>query len=281
MFNGEQYYYGQALIEPSPLNRVNLNSAAGTNWNGANRGVESGYFLNTVDDEVRIWNVNIGALGAMSSYISPGTYDPGQLFKSILTDENGKQVVEFKDKEGHVILKKVQNSSEPDNGSGRNHSGWLCTYYLYDKLGNLRCVIQPRGVELVESFGWVLNNGIVLNDQCFRYEYDSRKRMVIKKVPGAAAVYLVYDERDRMVMTQDGNLRTSVKWLVTAYDHLNRPVETGLWTDGISFATHLTTAAASSSYPNTSSNFEQLTVSHYDDYSNTPGGINSTFDGTW
>lgn len=47
-------------------------------------------------------------------------------------------------------------------------------------------------------------------------------------MPWAEAVYLVYDARDRLVMTQDRNLRANNKWLVTQYDALNRPEKTGL-----------------------------------------------------
>src|SRR5262249_52564475 len=38
------------------------------------------------------------------------------------------------------------------------------------------------------------------------------------------------DVRDRLVMSQDANLLSSNQWLVTQYDDLNRPVETGLIT---------------------------------------------------
>ena len=52
--------------------------------------------------------------------------------------------------------------------------------------------------------------------------------MTEKKVPGAEPVYMVYDQRDRLVLTQDGNQRAQGKWLFTKYDALNRPVFTGL-----------------------------------------------------
>ncbi len=55
--------------------------------------------------------------------------------------------------------------------------------------------------------------------------------MIMKKVPGAAALYMVYDSRDRVVLTQDGNLRTSNKWMFTKYDALNRPIYTGIYTN--------------------------------------------------
>lgn len=103
-------------------------------------------------------------------------------------------------------------------------------YYIYDELNQLRCVIQPRGVELISS-NWLLTDATILAEQCFRYEYDGRGRMIIKKVPGAGEVFMVYDRRDRLVLTQDANLRTANKWLFTKYDALNRPVATGIYTN--------------------------------------------------
>ncbi|WP_461630249.1 DUF6443 domain-containing protein [Labilibaculum euxinus] len=63
----------------------------------------------------------------------------------------------------------------------------------------------------------------------YAYKYDGRKRMIEKKLPGAEPVYMVYDKRDRLVATQDGNQREDNKWLVTKYDCLNRPVLTGIY----------------------------------------------------
>lgn len=70
-----------------------------------------------------------------------------------------------------------------------------------------------------------------LNDYAFQYRYDERQRMIEKQVPGAGTVYMVYDDRDRLVMTQDGNQRVNNEWLFTKYDELNRPVLTGRYTD--------------------------------------------------
>jgi len=74
----------------------------------------------------------------------------------------------------------------------------------------------------------------VIRQLCYYYEYDSRERMVVKQLPGADPVYMVYDNRDRLVLTQDGNLRKDKdgimlnKWLFIKYDELNRPVMTGI-----------------------------------------------------
>ena len=51
---------------------------------------------------------------------------------------------------------------------------------------------------------------VLIDEFAFQYKYDGRKRMIEKKVPGAAPVYMVYDQRDRLVLTQDGNQRAKV-----------------------------------------------------------------------
>jgi hypothetical protein len=60
----------------------------------------------------------------------------------------------------------------------------------------------------------------------FQYRYDEFRRLSQKKVPGAGWVYMVYDNRDRLVMTQDANQRANNQWMFTKFDDLNRPVMT-------------------------------------------------------
>lgn len=131
-----------------------------------------------------------------------------------------------------------------------------------------------------------------LDNWAFQYKYDSRKRMTHKRVPGSADwVYMVYDDRDRLVMTQDANQRTVKQWTFTKYDVLNRPVMTGLYThtadlsqEGMSALisktnfyesfTGLPADAAQHGYTNTVfaapnftvANFSPLTVTYYDNY---------------
>lgn len=94
----------------------------------------------------------------------------------------------------------------------------------------MRCtlVLQTKATELI-SGNWSVTQPIA-DELCFRYEYDTRHRMIIKKVPGAAEVWMVYDNRDRLAYTQDGNMRTKSWWLATLYDNLNRPVQTRMLT---------------------------------------------------
>lgn len=285
---GDTYFYEKVDYESSPLNRPLKGYAPGNSWVGANRGVETKYWMNTTSDAVRLWNVGAISNG-FGTYTTSGSYPAGSLYKNVTVDEHGKQVISFTDKTGKVILKRVQLTGNADDGTGnvasgdREVDGWLCTYYIYDEVNNLRCVIQPEGVKLLAANSWVIDYSPanLADEQCFRYEYDKRGRMIRKKVPGAGEVYMVYDGRDRLVMTQDAKMRDVGKWLVTKYDNLNRPVETGLWNNGTSFGVHLDNANNTiTEYPVTSSGYELLSATHYDNYANLPGVL-SDYLPTW
>jgi len=272
-FPNEQYYYGRTDFEPSPLNRPITTYVAGNSWVGSGRGVATNYLINDVTDSVRIWTI---AAAPGSLPVSSTAYGAGLLYKSNTTDEQGHQAVEYKDMEGHVVLKKVQSWDSPAAG----HSGWLCTYYIYDDLDNLRFVLSPKAVELISNTGWALNQGIA-DELCFRYEYDQRNRMVIKKVPGAGELWMVYDARDRLVMTQDSSARHDGYWIVTKYDDLNRPDSTGKLLDGNTRNYHQNLANNTPGYPLiTGSGYTSLIRTFFDDYSWLPATtplLNSIF----
>jgi RHS repeat-associated protein len=73
----------------------------------------------------------------------------------------------------------------------------------------------------------------VVNNYAFQYKYDARGRMTHKKVPGAGDwIYMVYDNRDRLVLTQDAVQRPTNEWTFTKYDVLDRAVMTGIYLHG-------------------------------------------------
>ena len=49
-------------------------------------------------------------------------------------------------------------------------------------------------------------NEPVLQRLAYRYDYDRKGCVVEKSFPGCAPVYLVHDKRDRLVMSQNGNM---------------------------------------------------------------------------
>lgn len=97
--------------------------------------------------------------------------------------------------------------------------------------------------------------------------------MTIKKVPGAGEVHMVYDEKDRLVMTQDAAMRNMGKWMVTQYDELNRPLRTYTWNNTQTRDAHTANAANTATYPVLSGIYTLLTETYYDDYSWAPSGI--------
>jgi len=70
----------------------------------------------------------------------------------------------------------------------------------------------------------------IIENLCYLYKYDDKNRLVEKKLPGKGKEYMVYDKQDRLVATQDANLRADNKWLFTKYDKFGRVVYTGIFT---------------------------------------------------
>jgi RHS repeat-associated protein len=228
-YSGESIFYSERRYENSPLNRVVKTLAQGNSWGGQNIGMGTQYLINDANDSVLIWNISPDSLTYLNGDTltnipsSSGMYAPGELFETHIIDENNNHVVEYKDREGKVILKKVQIAASPAAG----HSGWLCTYYVYDDFGLLRFVIAPKAVEYVFENSWTISAKVAA-ELCFRYEYDARNRVIAKKVPGAGWVYMVYDRRDRLAYSQDANMRVANKWMSTIYDEQNRTITTGI-----------------------------------------------------
>lgn len=254
--------YSETVFEPSPLNRVIKQGAPGTTWQpdgtlsyaSNDHTIKMGYEFNAAN-EVLLWTFTypteqytktaVNAFGKVNAgtAAAPIFYAANQLYKNMTKDEHGNQVVEYVDKQGRTILKRVQaKSGTPPATTGTNKdSDYASTYYIYDDFGNLVCVIPPEATkrlaaEYYQSGSTDATKNTFLKRWAFRYRYDGRKRMIMKQVPGAEPVYMVYDNRDRLVLTQDGNQRTDAsgnitkkEWTFTKYDALNRPVMTGIY----------------------------------------------------
>ncbi|WP_163325478.1 DUF6443 domain-containing protein [Draconibacterium mangrovi] len=246
----DTYAYSQTVYEQSPLNRLEKQALPGYNWrNGSNHEQKFKQGTN-IANEVEYFYVN------SSDGLSKGTdYAAGSLFKNTSWDENNlttssTRTEEFTDKLGQVVLKRSYDGSSA-------HS----TYYVYNDLGLLCYVIPPKvvaedGVSSVE-----------LRDLCYQYKYDERKRLKEKKLPGAGWVYMIYDSRDRLVLSQDAKLRTlnSYKYHYIKYDVFNRPKEEGICTENKSYSTLRSTVKVSSNY--TPVGCSATGYTYYDDYS--------------
>jgi RHS repeat-associated protein len=222
--------YGMRVLESSPLSRLRESLAPGASWGGANKGVKTVDDFNMQNEEVRIWNLDYIA-GALPVNNSAAVYATGTLSRITTTDENNLAVISYSDRSGNLILKKVQ---QVNTGQSLTHAGWSCTYYVYDDKGQLRFIISPKAVEWLDGHSWSLTQEIV-DELCFKYEYDALKRMIVKKQPGIGEERLVYDLNHRVVLTQQANQdkvnNTALvknQWLFILYDDLDRPVAKGI-----------------------------------------------------
>ncbi|UII21159.1 DUF6443 domain-containing protein [Fulvivirga ligni] len=290
--------FSETIYETSPLNRTKKVYGAGQSWKENDSYVGYEYLLNNNDDKVIAWRLLISGLPDKNTEVEgfiddEGHYLTGQLLKNVTTDERGHQVVAFTNKQDQTILKRVQADEVA--------SKWADTYYIYDDLGNLRYVLPPVANERIKE-GAIINENF-LQDWTFYYDYDERNRMVMKHIPGSDSVFMVYDQRDRLVLTQDGKQRLHNQWLFTKYDAFNRPIATGFYTDTLSHGaiqSALKTEVGSvydwyevdgnetfgytdKAFPQSVSHVDYLTITYYDDYGFTTlqeFGSNYYFDAT-
>ena len=190
----------------SPLNRVVKQTGPGAAWHAGSKGITTAYGYNGAD-EVRLYRV-----AADGSLVCSGYYAAGRLEKTTVTDEDGLVTESFTDNEGKAVL------TVSVNGNDR-----LETYTVYDAFGRVCWVLSPEASHR-------LGTGVdatVLNRYAYRYDYDTRGRLIEKQLPGVEPVYYVYDGKDRAVLSQDGNQRTDNRWSYSIYDVQNRVTETG------------------------------------------------------
>ncbi|MGS2765214.1 DUF6443 domain-containing protein [Sinomicrobium sp. M5D2P9] len=194
-------------------------------------------------------------------------YNAETLYKTIIKDENwiggtNHTIEEFKDKQGHVVLKRtyadVSGVSTPHDTYYIYDDYGNLTYVLPPNAmeviapGNIQSSINSSAtVENGSSLTLTASNSIILSDGfhaqsgsiftaaidntqskildelCYQYIYDSRNRLVEKKLPGKGWEYIVYNMLDRPVLTQDTKLQVQNKWLFTKYDVFGRVAYTG------------------------------------------------------
>lgn len=269
--------FGKTAYESSPLNRVSAIFGSGKNWHDSNKKVSYVYRTNT-SNEVRKWLYKHDS-ETSSSKDNNKFYNDGVLYVTETTDEQNSKIIEYKDKQDRIILRKTEDKS------GR----FLFTYYLYDDFDNLRMVIPPKACEILDVQDTtkdiaVAPGNTTVKNLCFTYDYDARKRMISKQVPGALPVYMVYDKRDRLRLTQDGtqSAKNTPEWTFTKYDALNRPVMTGILSttddratlqeaiDGAGFSesrqNNATGYSQDGSFPTSTEDIALLSITYYDDY---------------
>ncbi|MBO9592708.1 MAG: hypothetical protein J7599_07330 [Niabella sp.] len=206
--------YSQILFEASPTGRPVETGAPGNAWAiGNGHTIRTGYAFN-IANEVRKWDISSSPAGATSS----GYYQAGQLFKNSTWDEHRNRVIEYKDKTGLMVCKKVQD------GGDTSVPTYMTTYYIYDDHALLTYVVPPALAENLNSF---TETDADFARYIYAYHYDQRLRVVEKKVPGKGWEYTVYNFKDLPVLISDAEQRARGAWSFVKYDPLNRIIMTG------------------------------------------------------
>jgi len=213
--------FARSIRRAAPDARVVEQGAPGADWqpNGTSgHTVRNVLAFNNTTYPVRYWKAD---------GTSTELYPANTVLAAITTDENGNKVRTFTNKQGQTILKQVQ-LDENINGTMVN---WLDTYYIYDSYGRLVYQVPPKAVSILNAAGTYNANHSSVAELIYKYTYDPRGRVTQKKVPGAAVQYIVYDNMNRVVLTQDDNQRAANKWAFVKYDVYQRPVYSGLYTN--------------------------------------------------
>jgi hypothetical protein len=264
LYSGEgSYAFTRREYEESPLQRVIRDFTQGSSYSYASRALTYEYSVNAASDVIK-WTA--GSSG--STLTNGGYYSQGMLQKVTTTDADGRVSVVYTDKQGKEIERRQGGSSQ------------LITSFVYDKNERLVFVIPPKA-----------QSDVITNPAntalCFKYVYDTRNRIIESHIPDKGAIYNVYDADDRLVFTQDPNLRSSNRWQFIRYDRLGRELLTGI----VSYAGSASTLRSSyaqvaysetkstssgnlAGYTNTSQPLnitanDLLTVKWYDEYSQT------------
>jgi len=297
--------FSQTVFEPSPLNRVVEQGAPGDPWQPVANST-TGHTVKTVyttnnttaltdtanSTTVALYTVTINS--DQSRTLNRGTgalanYAAGQLYVTVSKDENwtggrGGTTEEYKDMEGHVVLKRTFNWIP---GTPNGTLQILSTYYVYDDLGDLAFVLTPlSGADAASG----VPSQTTLDNLCYQYRYDGRNRLVEKKLPGKGWEFMIYNQLDQVIATQDANQRAKATQEVsyTKYDVMGRVIISGIYTlvpnttyvPGTDYRSTLQTAAdaqttlwesktATDSYSNSTIPTANVTVyklNYYDDY---------------
>jgi hypothetical protein len=136
----------------SPMNRVVKQGAPGTDWQPisgiyslSDNSVKKRYEVN-LTNEVLLFIYNpVTGMAALNPDPALQYYLQGQLYANRTYDEHNNEVIEYVDKEGRTVCKKVYLKTEV------GIKQYASTYYIYDDLGNLVLVLPPEGVKAITN----------------------------------------------------------------------------------------------------------------------------------
>lgn len=217
-FQKDNSPYSESSYDQSPLNEVLVQGAPGSAWQLSTNKVQKKIRrTNISSDNVRLFN---------GDGTSSGFYAAGSLNVEEVSDEQGRKVLTFSDKEGKLLLKR-EFLDETIQGAYKDYKN---TYSIYNQAGLIIKILPPKVVDRMMNNSWALSSND-LNHNIYCFEYDESGRGTGKKRPSSGWVYMVYDKLDRLCLVQSAVQRATNKWNFLKYDRLNRIVLQGVLQD--------------------------------------------------
>lgn len=196
-YYGDEYACSTTEYEPSQRGLPVRTTRSGSAWHTAGKSVQTS--LATNDSRSYVCpRYTVGTSGVVSA----GNYPTGTLTVEKVTDEDGVTIENYKDFLGRNVCRK-------ENG--------LVTSYVYDDYGDLRYILPP-GLSGTRS----RTDGAMKN-LAFWYDYDSRGRLSVKKLPGVAEARSLYDPAGRLAAEHSGH-HAQGEWRFYGYDSVGRQV---------------------------------------------------------
>ena len=217
--NNEIYPYAERVYGTSPAGRLLSSRQPGKDYADSSKVVTYDYRTNSAEDSILDLSVTVSATPQLT--VGAAYLPAGKLLLTKTTDEDGCTSEVFTDASGKTVLSRQRTGGQR-----------LDTYRIYDLRDSLVCVLQPEGsasIQLGSSHtllppvarndaGTLPTIDALLDHYAFLYAWDSRGRLAAKKRPGASAEEFLSDDRGRVVLNRDGNLRSQGKWLYSEYD---------------------------------------------------------------
>ncbi len=242
-------------LENSPLQRPIQQGGVGDELQldgGHTTGIQYGW--NDVNDHILKWNYN-SSTGVAHSV---GEYAANELRKTTTTSPDGNVSISFVDARGRTVAASVlAEVSEDDQGNSYSSAHQVngnsviekifTSYMVYDDFGRVTYEISATAIEQMDGV-YTLNpssQSQAFDELIYYYEYDHRGRITTKHTPGQGRSKLVYDQKDRLIMSQDAQQLAEGRWSVVKRDTRGRVIIKGEISSTTARAAHQTSADAS------------------------------------
>ncbi len=211
----DNYPYIEHLYEASELDRLKQEKGPGEQFQSPEAFSSFSYLMNGSSDSLSCLGFRL--MENAAGIVCDGTAQPGKYQIMLTEGPDSSLIYEFKDSQDRTVLT-------------RRKAGGLYadTYYVYDINSNLKYVLPPELSRNISGACSFEQSDILLDRYAYMYEYDARNRCISKKIPGAGWIYYGYDRADRLILSQDANMRDDGKWMVTLPDVFGRPVLQGV-----------------------------------------------------